>query len=225
MILVHKLPSDKLFRIYLSDGLSTRSALWFRCSNNGDLITRSLSKSNNILEVQGSFDAEVFQPNSVPKKLLGLTGNDEKDHKHFTFHPSSHIKPKPILFGLQRRSFAPKFDLRTLDRLEVVAIHLMASPSHYPIAQPRPEKTDDKYHAILKGIYGQNQPRITFWVAPINRMTSQLIESSVVKESKCYVRMSPTALDHDLLLQIQVDAVPYTQYGDIHILMAPIAAS
>lgn len=225
MIPVHELPTDKLFRVYLADGVTTRSVLWFRCSNNGDLITRSLSKSSNVLEVHGNFDADSFRPTSTPKKLRGLTGNDEFDHKHFTFHPSSLKKPKPILFGLKRRSFVPKFDLRTIDGLEQVAIHLLASPNQYPIRRPRPDKPDEKYHAMLANIYGHDQPRITFWVAPINRETSKLAEACVVKDCQCYVRMSPMALDHDLLLQIRVDATPYTEYGDIHILMAPIVTN
>lgn len=140
-----------------------------------------------------------------------------------TFHPSVK-KPTPVLNGIKRRTNLPRFDLRTLDRLQQVAIHLLATPRHYPVEAPKLEKPDGQYHAFLENIYGQQQPRITFWVAPIPRDTEQLAEGDVLPGCFLYARVSPKALSHDLLLQAKLDVIPYSDYGNIHILAAPIAA-
>jgi len=103
MIPVRALPADKLFRIYVKDGGRFHAVLWFRCSNNGDLVTRALAKSRNIFEVKGKFDHGRFKPITAPEKLDGLTGDDEEDHLHMTFHPSVK-KPTPALNGIKRRS-------------------------------------------------------------------------------------------------------------------------
>lgn len=223
MIPVHVLPADKLFRLYVKDGGRSHAVLWFRCSNNGDLFTRALAKSRDIYEVKGTFDHGAFEPSSTPEKLLGLTGNDENDHLHMTFHPSVQ-KPTPVLNGIKRRTNLPRFDLRTLDRLQEVAIHLLATPWHYPVEAPKLEKPDGQYHAFLENIYGQQQPRITFWVAPIQRDAAQLADGDILPACFLYARVSPKALSHDLLLQARLDVIPYSEYGDMHILAAPIAA-
>ena len=224
MIPVHALPADKLFRLYVKDGGRSHAVLWFRCSNNGYLVTRALSTGRNVHEVKGNFHHGRFKPITAPEKLVGLTGDDEADHLHLTFHPSSDKKPTPLLSGIKRRSNLPHFDLRTLDRLQQVAIHLLATPGHYPVEAPKLEKPDGQYHAVLENIYGQQQPRITFWVAPIRRDTEQLAGGDVLSACFLYARVSPKALSHDLLLQARLDAIPYSEFGDMHILAAPIAA-
>ncbi|CAB1371011.1 hypothetical protein [Denitratisoma oestradiolicum] len=221
MLPVHDLPADNLFRLYVKDGERTRIMLWFRCSNNGDLVTRAFSNGRNLFEVMGNFDHGRFQPTTAPEKIDGLSGNDVADHLHLTFHPSIK-KPTPVLNGIKRRTNIPRIDLRTLDRLQQVATHLLASPKHYPVEAPKPEKPGGQYHAVLENPYGPQQPRITFWVAPIQRSVMQVAERDVLPGCFIYARVSPKSLGHDLLLQVQQDTMPYSEYGDMHILAAPI---
>lgn len=222
MIPVHDLPADALFRLYVKDEGCTHVVLWFRCSNNGDLVTRAFSNGRNLFEVKGNFDHGRFQPTTAPEKIAGLSGNDEADHLHLTFHPSIK-KPKAVLNGIKRRTSMPRFDLRTLDRLQQVSIHLLASPKHYPVETPKPDKPGGQYHAVIENAYGPQQPRITFWAAPIQRSVMQPSEKDVMPGCIIYARVSPKALKHDLLLQVQYDSMPYSEYGDMHILAAPIA--
>ena len=221
MIPVHALPADKVFRLYVKEKGRTHAVLWFRCSNNGDLVTRALSTGRNLQEVKGHFEHGRFEPTTAPERLVGLTGNDEADHLHLTFHPSIK-KPTPVLNGIKRRSNSPRFDLCTLDRLQQVAVHLLATPGHYPVEAPKVEKPDGQYHAVLTNAYGHQPPRITFWVAPIQRSTAKLADADLLLGCFLYARVSPRALSHDLLLQVKLDTIPYSEYGDMHILAAPI---
>lgn len=221
MIPVHELPADQLFRIYVRNGEKTHTVLWFRCSKNGDLVTRALSSGRHLHEVKGNFDHGTFIPATQPEKLDGLTGNDEADHLHLTIHPSIK-KPTAVMHGIKSRKHLPRFDLRTFDRLQQVVIHLLATPQHYPIEAPNLKGDGGKYHAIFNNVYGIMQPRITFWVSPIQRSTAQLTDADVLPNCFFYGRVSPRALNHDLLLQAQLDSIPYSKYGDMHILAAPI---
>jgi hypothetical protein len=222
MIPVHDVPVDRLFRVYVKSGLETRVVLWFRCSNNGDLVAKALSSGRNLHEVKGKFDHGIFKPITEPEKLQGLTGDDQKDHLHLTIHPSIK-KPSCVLNGIMGRKHTPRFDLKTFDRLQQVVVHLLATPQNYSIAKPDLQKDGGKFHAVLGSAYGLGQPRIIFWVAPISRVTVQVANADVLPDCFFYGRVSPSALSHDLLLQVQLDTVPYSQYGDMHILAAPVA--
>jgi hypothetical protein len=224
MIHVHSLPADKLFKVFVKDADTTRLVLWFRCSNNGDLVTRSLTTSRNVFEVKGNFDSGRFDATTTPERLLDMTDDNEKDHLHLTLHPSSKKYPTPILNGIKRRAHPPRFDLRNLDRLQEVAIHLLASPQYYHVEAPKLEKEDERYHAVLDGIYGNQQPRLSFWVAPIDRKSGQLMESDILEGCVLYARVSPKFLNQDILLQVKLDYTPYSEYGDMHIMAAPIHA-
>ncbi len=218
---VHHLPTDTLFRVYVKNGSETRVVLWFRCSNNGDLVTKALSSGRNLHEVKGRFNYGIFNQISEPIKLQGLTGDDRKDHLHLTIHPSIK-KPSGVLHGIKGRKHIPRFDLKSLDRLQQVVVHLLATPQYYSIEKPDLQKDDGKYHAVLENIYGSWQPRIIFWVAPIFRATEQVADDDVLPNCFFYGRVSPGALSHDLLLQVQFDSIPYSRYGDMHILAAPV---
>ncbi|KRB79078.1 hypothetical protein ASE07_05165 [Noviherbaspirillum sp. Root189] len=222
MIAVHVLPADTLFRLYLQDGNQTRALLWFRCSNNGDLVTRPRSSGRRVSEVKGNFEKGYFKGTSIPEPM-SLKGNDEKDHVHLTFHPS--VKgPRPVLFGVRRRQSIPRFDLCSLERLEEVVIHSLASPGHYPIESPSLDRLDGKYHGVITNPYAPGvQPKITFWVAPIKRDIVEFGDEVLVPGCFLYARCSPRSLQHDLLVQVKLDTAPYTEYGDVHIMAAPIS--
>ena len=140
---LHVLPADQLFRLYVQDGSGTRIVLWFKCGNNGDLVTKPLSSGRHVFEAKGKFDTGTFHATSEPEKI-SLTGVEKRDHLHLTYHPS--IKePTPVLNGPGCRKNAPRFDLTKLTKLEEVAVHLLASPGRYSV-----EKTKDQYHGFCR---------------------------------------------------------------------------
>ena len=214
---LHVLPADQLFRLYVQDSSGTRIVLWFKCGNNGDLVTKPLSSGRHVFEAKGKFDTGTFHATSEPEKI-SLTGVEKRDHLHLTYHPS--IKePTPVLNGPGCRKNAPRFDLTKLTKLEEVAVHLLASPGRYSV-----EKAKNQYHAIINNAYGfGGQPKVIFWVAPLDRQQPVVPDALIVPGCFLYARCSPQRLSFDVLLQVQQTAVPYSRFGDMHIMAAPIS--
>jgi hypothetical protein len=50
---MHLLPADKLFRVYITDGIQNRVVLWFKYNNKGDLVTKPLVARSNVFQSYG----------------------------------------------------------------------------------------------------------------------------------------------------------------------------
>jgi hypothetical protein len=216
---VHLLPSGKLFRVYISDGIVSREVLWFKYNDKGDLVTKPAVSGAKVFRSFGKKCNEDFEL-TKPVEALPLTGNENSDHPHFTFHPSNAKNPAPILHGVRKEAHIPLFDTRTLRGLQEVVRHQLASPKAYAIRAPKGE--DGKYHGMLYRPYdGVKQPTITFWVAPWSRESEIIPDEFLVKQCSIYIRCSPAGLAHDLLIQAKLEMTNYTTAGDMHILIAP----
>ena len=218
---VHVLPPGKRFMLYVNDGRNSRVVLWFKCGDNGDLVTKPMAVMGEVIEGHGKIEDGQFvisgQGQPVP-----LTGNEKADHLHFTYHPSIQ-KPRPVLRAAKGKLFQPRFNLAELTTLQEVVRHQLATPDAYPIRRPRPEVPDEKFHAVINAAYdGRCQPTVTFWVAPVSRDVNTIPDAHLVLGCFLYARTSPRSLHHDLLLQARLTHSSYTAEGYVHIMVAPI---
>lgn len=218
---LHVLPVDKLFKVYVNDGGTLHLALWFKCANNGDLVTKPMASTGDVTKGTGRINYGNFVLNNEPEPVK-LTGAEKPDHLHFTYHPSVK-KDTPILRGANGQSYPPRFNLLTLNALEEVVRHQLATPVAYPIQSPRHEDADQKYHAVLNNAYdGKHQPTLTFWVAPISRTSTHIPDEFILPGCFIYAKTSPKKLAIDILIQARLSHSQYTSAGDVHIMAAPV---
>lgn len=217
---MHLLPADKLFRIYITDGVQSRVVLWFKYSNKGDLVTKPLVASPKIFRSQGALENGHFVL-TRPSQAVELTGNEKRDHPHITYHPSSEKRHQPVMHGVRKKNHVPAFDTRTLAECREVARHLLASPNAYCVRSPKSD-VDDQYHAMITRPYDAvHQPTVTFWAAPLQRDSESIPDEFIVRGCFLYARCSPIKLPHDILIQAKLSNSPYTAAGDMHIVCAP----
>lgn len=219
MLPMHLLPADKLFRIYITDGVQSRVVLWFKYNNKGDLVTKPLVATSNVFQSYGTTKNGNFVL-TQPSQVVELTGNEHRDHPHITYHPSSEKQAQPVMHGVRRKTHVPAFDTRTLAECREIARHLLATPAAYSVRSPKGE--DGQYHAMLTRPYDAVlQPTVTFWAAPLLRDRESIPDEFIVRGCFVYARCSPTQLPHDILIQAALSSSPYTDAGDMHIVCAP----
>ncbi|WP_114971923.1 hypothetical protein [Rhodoferax ferrireducens] len=218
---LHVIPADKLFRVYVNDGGTLHLALWFKCANNGDLVTKPMATIGDVTKGRGRMSDGNFLITNEPE-LVKLTGAEKPDHLHFTYHPSIK-KTTPILRGANGQCYPPKFNLSTLNTLEEVVRHQLATPESYPIQSPKHGDADHKFHAVLNNAYdGKHQPTLTFWVAPIGRTSAHIPDEFILPGCFIYAKISPKKLAIDILIQARLSHSQYTSEGDVHIMAAPV---
>jgi hypothetical protein len=185
------------------------------------LVTKPMASIGKVSKGTGNIVDGSFQLSGTPQPVQ-LSGNEKADHLHFTYHPSIR-KTTPVLNGVARQSFAPRFNLCNITRLAEVVRHQLATPQAYPNEHPKADE-DGQYHAVLKDVYGgMCQPTVTFWVAPINRSSNEIPDALIVPECFIYVRVSPQRLPIDVLIQAKLTYSKYTSAGDVHIMAAAVA--
>lgn len=220
MLPIHLLPVDKLFRVYITDGVQSRVVLWFKYNNKGDLVTKPLVASPKIFQSYGTLKNGDFVL-TQSSQVVELTGNEHIDHPHLTYHPSSNKQAQPVLHGVKRKKHVPAFDTRTLAECREVARHLLASPNAYSVCSPKSDK-DGQYHAMITRPYDAiHQPTVTFWAVPLVRAIESIPDKFIVRGCFIYARCSPCKLPHDILIQARLSKSPYTEAGDMHIVCAP----
>lgn len=218
-ISMHLLPADKLFHIYITDGVQSRVVLWFKYNNKGDLVTKPLVATSSISQSFGTTKNRHFVL-TKPIQAVELTGNEKRDHPHITYHPSSEKQAQPVMHGVRRKTHVPAFDTKNLAECREVARHLLATPAAYSVRSPKGD--GGQFHAMLTRPYDAvHQPTVTFWAAPLQRDSESIPDEFIVRGCFIYARCIPTQLPHDILIQAALSSSPYTEAGDMHIVCAP----
>lgn len=150
---IHDIPPNELFRFYVSDGRQLRAVLWFKCSANGDLVTKQQAKSPKILRTKGTFVNRRFTATDGLEEL-GVSSQDNRAHPHFTFHPSGKGFQAPIVRTPGNHSHLPRFDLKRLTGRQEVVKHILATPDAYPVENP---KEKSPFYAVIYGAYNEKQ--------------------------------------------------------------------
>lgn len=215
---VHEIPADTLFRFYVSNGKESRAVLWFKCSKNGDLVTKQGAKAPKVLRTRGRFiDGKFVTTDQIEE--LGVSGTDDRAHPHLTFHPSGPNHPEPIVWGPGRTSHIPRFDLRHLSGLQEVVKHILATPEAYPVENPGKR---DQYYAIIKGAYSATQTsELTFFVAPFDSSAGSIPDDLIRPSAIAHVVCTHKALPHSVLIQVEHALVDWPSTGKIHVMAIP----
>ena len=86
---LHVLPADQLFRLYVQDGSGTRIVLWFKCGNNGDLVTKPLSSGRHVFGFCRVVNQKpkFSRKGTAPLKLDGFSPLAHKIGRRTTSYP------------------------------------------------------------------------------------------------------------------------------------------
>lgn len=211
-----EIPPNELFRFYISDGNQSRAVLWFKCSANGDLVTKPQAKAPKILRTKGVFTNGRFTATDGIEDL-GVSSDDKHAHPHFTFHPSKKGFQTPIVRAPGNQSHLPRFDLKSLIGLHEVVKHILATPEAYPVESPK-----TRYHAVIQGAYTATRTtELTFFVAPIDLKARSVPDELILPNAVAHVVCTQSAMEHSVLIQVVHSLVDRPDTGNMHLMAIP----
>lgn len=215
-ILIHEIPPNELFRFYVSDGHQSRAVLWFKCSANGDLVTKPQANAPKILRTKGVFTNGKFTATEGIENI-GVSSDEKGAHPHFTFHPSQKNFQAPIVRAPGKHSYLPRFDLKNLTGLHEVVKHVIATPDAYPIENPK-----TRYHAVIQGAYTATRTtELTFFVAPLDLKARVVPDELILPDAIAHVVCTQPAIKHSVLIQVKHSLVDRPDTGNMHIMAVP----